>query len=138
VDKHIESLNETNPRDWLDLFLIEINKIPEKQHWFYHCTTQSQLLTFLCSHYSYQLGLVLSGIETSATIVTWFLPLFSIQFSLCFIIGFKFLEIQEKMYEELQTVLQGRLPTLDDKDSLSYLNAVIKEVSFIMPSLTLL
>jgi Cytochrome P450 len=55
----------------------------------------------------------------------------------CFIIA-KFPEIQEKMYEELQTVLKGRLPTLDDKDSLPYLNAVIKEVSFITPSLTLL
>jgi Cytochrome P450 len=50
----------------------------------------------------------------------------------------KFPEIQEKVHKELQTVLKERLPTLDDKDSLLYVNVVIKEVSFITLSLLVL
>jgi Cytochrome P450 len=144
VDTHIESLNETNPRDWLDLFLIEINKIPEKQHIFTkNGSISSQLKKsiinfFFTATILITWDLIAAGIETSATSVTWFLPsvpssILIMSSRFCLIIA-KFPEIQEKVHKELQTVLKGRLPTLNDKDSLPYLNAVIKEVSFIISS----
>lgn len=43
-------------------------------------------------------------------------------------------EIQKKAQEEMETVLaENRLPTLDDKERLPYLNAIIKEILRIHP-----
>ncbi|KAH7715414.1 CBN-CYP-33C9 protein [Aphelenchoides avenae] len=102
----LEPLSE--PKDYVEAYLREQakrDKTGEPHHF-----TQQQLV-WMC------FDLFLAGQETTATTLVW---------------GFAYLlhnpEVQKKVHDELDRIIgSDRLITMDDKNSLPYLNAVIAE-----------
>lgn len=71
--------------------------------------TENQLIYEMSS-------IVFAGHETTATTLTWLLYALS-----------QHPEVEQQLHQELDTVLNGRQPTIDDLDNLPYLNQVINE-----------
>ncbi len=71
--------------------------------------------------------LMLAGHETTANALSWTWMLLA-----------QNPEAEAKLHEELQSVLQGRSPTMQDLDKLPYTNAVIKESMRLYPPVALL
>ena len=65
---------------------------------------------------------MMAGHETTALAFTWTWMLFA-----------QHPEVEEKLYEEIKTVLQGRAPTAADVSQLTYANWVIKESMRLYP-----
>eukprot|EP00026_Physarum_polycephalum_P007605 Phypoly_transcript_07669.p1 GENE.Phypoly_transcript_07669~~Phypoly_transcript_07669.p1 ORF type:complete len:406 (+),score=54.98 Phypoly_transcript_07669:282-1499(+) len=103
-----EKISEENPRDLVDLLIIELKKNPE-------LTEEALLYTF---H-----DVLFAGTITTADTLEWML------LYLC-----KFPELQEKCYTEISEKLQGKQPSLDDQQKLPYLDAVIKETLRLRPA----
>lgn len=61
--------------------------------------------------------LILGGHETSAHALSWFWYILA-----------TYPEIEERLHEELETVLQGKPPTLEQLPHLSYLDMLLKEI----------
>jgi cytochrome P450 len=68
------------------------------------------------------LTLLLAGHETTANTLNW-----------TFMLLAQHPEVEAKLHQELQTVLQGRTPTLADLKQLPYLTMVIKEAQRVLP-----
>jgi cytochrome P450 len=66
--------------------------------------------------------LMLAGHETTANALSWTLMLLS-----------QHHEVRQKLAAELQQVLQGRLPTIEDMGNLHYTNQVVKESMRLYP-----
>ncbi|XP_075895316.1 cytochrome P450 2J5-like [Nelusetta ayraudi] len=107
VQRHQKDIDPNNPRDYIDAFLIEMEKPKDGQLGF----TCSNIV--LCS-----MDLFLAGTETTSTTMLW---------ALVYLI--KHPDIQEKVQAEIDRVIgQDRQPTMADRPKLNYTDAVFHEV----------
>ncbi|XP_060221897.1 cytochrome P450 2J3-like isoform X3 [Meriones unguiculatus] len=107
IDKHRKDWDPDEPRDFIDAFLKEMTKYPDN-------TTSFNEKNLICS----TLDLFLAGTETTSTTLRWALLYMAL-----------YPEVQEKVQAEIDSVIgQGRLPSLADRDTMPYTNAVIHEV----------
>lgn len=96
IKEHRENLNEDDPRDFVDHFLIEQQKNEKNPESTF---TDKQLLTMV-------IELFVAGGETTATTLRWALLLLA-----------KYPDIQEKLQEEIDQVIgQDRPPYIEDQD----------------------
>ncbi|XP_076009184.1 cytochrome P450 2J6-like [Genypterus blacodes] len=108
VQRHKQDLDHSNPRDYIDNFLIEMENHKEKDDLGF---TEANLV--YCS-----LDLFLAGTETTSITLLW---------ALVFLINHP--DIQEKVQAEIDRVIgQNRLPTMADRIHLPYTDAVIHEI----------
>ncbi|XP_038550138.1 cytochrome P450 2F3-like [Micropterus salmoides] len=108
IQEHKETLDPSSLRDYIDCFLIRINQ--EKD-----ISTTEFLYDNLVSTV---MNLFLGGTETTSS---------TIRYALSVLI--KHPNIQEKMQQEIDTVIgQDRCPSMEDRKSLPFTNAVIHEV----------
>ncbi|KAM4739907.1 cytochrome P450 2J6-like [Anableps anableps] len=107
IEKHKKDLDPSNPRDYIDTFLIEMENHKESNLGFTECN-----LAF-CSF-----DLFLAGTETTATTLLW---------ALIYLI--KYPEVQEKVHAEIDRVIgQSRHPSMADRPNMPYTDAVIHEI----------
>ena len=108
MDSHRKDWNPSAPRDFIDAFLTEMAKYSDKT------TTSFNEENLICT----TLDLFFAGTETTSTALRWALLYITVN-----------PEVQEKVHSEIDRVIgQGRHPTIDDRDSMPYTNAVIHEV----------
>lgn len=111
VIEHEETLDENNPRDYIDTILIEIKKTIDPLSSFYGDVGKENLINTLND-------LFLAGAETSSTTLTWGM-LYMVRHP----------EVQKKVQEELDEVVgRSRCPSLTDRADLPYTEAVIMEI----------
>ncbi|XP_026088812.1 cytochrome P450 2J2-like [Carassius auratus] len=108
VVKHKAELDPSEPRDYIDSFLIEIMKKP-------HETTdgfdEENIIPCV-------LDLFLAGTETTSTALCW---------GLIYLITYP--EVQEKVQEEIDRVIgRSKEPSIADKANMPYTEAVIHEI----------
>ncbi|XP_052572799.1 cytochrome P450 2J3-like isoform X2 [Peromyscus californicus insignis] len=107
MDSHRKDWNPVEPRDFIDAFLTEMAKYPDK-------TTSFNEENLICS----TLDLFFTGTETTSTTLRWALLYMSVDS-----------EVQEKVQAEIDRVIgHGRQPSTADRESMPYTNAVIHEV----------
>ncbi|KAM3620544.1 uncharacterized protein V6R79_025141 [Siganus canaliculatus] len=107
VKIHKKDLDHNNPRDYIDAFVIEMEKHKDSQLGF----TETNLA--MCS-----MDLFLAGTETTATTLLWAL-----------VYLMKNPDIQDKVQAEIDRVIgQTRLPTMADRPNMPYTDAVIHEI----------
>lgn len=113
-DEHEATLDEDSPRDFIDFFIMEINRATannETDSSFYGNTGK-------INYFSTLFDLFLAGSDTTNS---------SIRHILVYLMNYP--DAQKKVQEELdQVVGKSRLLTMANKDDLPYLNAFIHEV----------
>uniref|UniRef100_A0A8C2K1X8 Cytochrome P450, family 2, subfamily P, polypeptide 6 n=1 Tax=Cyprinus carpio TaxID=7962 RepID=A0A8C2K1X8_CYPCA len=108
VNAHRVDYDPSNPRDYIDCFLAEMEKLKDD-------TAAGFDVENLCIC---TLDLFVAGTETTSTTLYW---------GLLYMI--KYPEIQAKVQEEIDCVVGGsRQPSLSDRDNMPYTNAVIHEI----------
>ncbi|KAM7324686.1 hypothetical protein ACRRTK_016991 [Alexandromys fortis] len=108
VENHHRDWNPDEPRDFIDAFLTEMTKHPDKT------TTSFNKENLICS----TLDLFLAGTETTSTTLRWALLYMAL-----------YPEIQAKVQSEIDRVIgQEKQPSLNDRDAMPYTNAVVHEV----------
>ncbi|XP_072537879.1 cytochrome P450 2J4-like [Salminus brasiliensis] len=108
IEEHRVDCDPANPRDYIDCFLIEMEKWKDDQGAGFNIEN----LCF-CT-----LDLFAAGTETTATTLTWGL-LYMIRYP----------DIQAKVQDEIERVVgSSRQPSVMDRDNLPYTNAVIHEI----------
>ncbi|XP_058228774.1 cytochrome P450 2G1-like [Hemibagrus wyckioides] len=108
VQEHKDSLDPDNPRDFIDCFLIRLNEEKDNPNTEFHF---DNLIATL-------LNLFLAGTETTST---------TIRYALMLLI--KHPEIQTRMQKEIDAVIgRERSPSMEDRKSLPFTDAVIHEV----------
>ena len=111
IMKHKESLDPNEPRDFIDVMLIEIERTTDESSSLYGQFGIDNLKVTL-------FDLFLAGSETTSTSLTW-AALYMVRYP----------EIQTRVQEELdQVVGLDRLPSMKDKADLPYTEAVIMEI----------
>ncbi|KAI1893683.1 hypothetical protein AGOR_G00126220 [Albula goreensis] len=112
IEKHQETLSPDCPRDYIDCFLIRLNK--EKDLPSTEFTHDNMVATVL--------NLFFAGTETTST---------TIRFALTLLI--KYPHIQERVQLEIDTVIgRERCPNMEDRKSLPFTDAVIHEVQRVL------
>ncbi|NP_001076518.1 cytochrome P450 2P7 [Danio rerio] len=108
VNEHRVDYDPSNPRDYIDCFLAEMEKLKDD-------TAAGFDVENLCIC---TLDLFVAGTETTSTTLYW---------GLLYII--KYPEIQAKVQQEIDAVVGGsRQPSVSDRDNMPYTNAVIHEI----------
>nr|XP_046246528.1 cytochrome P450 2J2-like [Scatophagus argus] len=108
VEKHQEEWNPDDPRDYIDVYLAEMEKKKEDPQAGFNIET-----LLVCT-----LDLIEAGTETTSTTLRW---------GLIFMLHYP--EIQEKVQAEIDSVIgQFRQPVLADRPNLPYTDAVIHEI----------
>ncbi|MCQ7614287.1 cytochrome P450, partial [Salmonella enterica] len=108
IETHQRDWNPAEPRDFIDAFLTEMAKYPDKT------TTSFNIENLICT----TLDLFLAGAETTSTTLRWALLYMAL-----------YPEVQEKVHAEIDRVVgQGKQPSLGDRESMPYTNAVVHEV----------
>ncbi|RVE74023.1 hypothetical protein OJAV_G00036940 [Oryzias javanicus] len=104
---HKQDLDPNNPRDYIDSFIIEMEK------------HQDSSLGFNEANLAYcSLDLFVAGTETTSTTLMW---------ALIYLI--KHPDVQVKVQQEIDRVIgQNRLPSMADRPNLPYTDAVIHEI----------
>ncbi|KAG1657270.1 Cytochrome P450 2C2 [Nymphon striatum] len=113
IDEHKATLDPNNPRDLLDLYLIEMDRVVEddKEDAGYHKTFYEEQLKYLI------IDIFGAGTETSSTTIRWAL-LYMVRHP----------EIQEKVRKEIDEVVgTERYPQMEDKSNLPYTTAALQE-----------
>jgi cytochrome P450 len=113
IGKQLQSHNvlyvENQPRDFVDAYMDEVNKTTDPQSSFHE--KQGVLVDTLMDLFS-------AATETTSTFLSWMLA---------YLIHHK--EVQEKMQDEIDYVVgKRRHPSLTDRSSMPYTEAVIHEV----------
>ncbi|KAK2184502.1 hypothetical protein NP493_262g00013 [Ridgeia piscesae] len=108
LDRHRESLDVENPRDFIDAYLTRMQNMLE----------QAKSSTFHESHLRRTIqDLFISGSETVTTTLKW---------SFLFMVLHR--DVQQKVFDEIDRVVgSGRLPTMKDKTRMPYTQATIME-----------
>ncbi|XP_042127366.1 cytochrome P450 2J4 isoform X2 [Peromyscus maniculatus bairdii] len=107
IDNHRKDWDPDEPRDYIDAFLKEMTKYPDK-------TTSFNEENLICS----TLDLFFAGTETTSTTLRWALLYMAL-----------YPEVQEKVQAEIDRVIgQKRQASLTDRESMPYTNAVLHEV----------
>ncbi|KAL3887162.1 hypothetical protein ACJMK2_027112 [Sinanodonta woodiana] len=114
-EEHKSTYKEGAERDFIDLYIKEARR-QEKN---------GQISTFTDTQLYFSIGdLISAGSDTTANTIQWTLLHF-----------LNFPEIQQKCFQEIEQVVgRARLPTLQDKDHLPYLEATILEVLRLCPA----
>ncbi|KAL7644652.1 UNVERIFIED_CONTAM: hypothetical protein RMT77_004193 [Armadillidium vulgare] len=108
VKEHIKNLDENNPRDYIDDYLIEEKKQRDNPD-----STMSIRDLVVCIA-----DLFSAGLETTTTMIYW---------SVFYLASFP--EVQKKLHDEIDKVLpKGILVTMEDKKRLPFTEAFINEV----------
>jgi len=104
VDEHKNTFDEDNvPRDFIDVYLKQMKENPK-------VFNEEELLIVITD-------LFIAGSETTSTTLYWI-----IRYML------EYPEVQRKVQEELDQVLGGSAPSLDDRSKLVYTEATLMEV----------
>ncbi|KAL1777341.1 cytochrome P450 2J3 isoform X1 [Sigmodon hispidus] len=107
IDNHRRDWDPDEPRDFIDAFLKEMAKYPDK-------VTSFNEENLICS----TLDLFFAGTETTSTTLRWALLYMAL-----------YPEVQEKVQAEIDRVIgQKRQPSLADREAMPYTNATIHEV----------
>ncbi|XP_076837606.1 cytochrome P450 2G1-like isoform X2 [Brachyhypopomus gauderio] len=115
VQQHKETLDPSDPRDFIDCFLIRLDQEKGSPATEFHYDNMMGTV----------LNLFLAGTETTST---------TIRYTLMLLIRHP--DIQEHMQEEIDTVIgRDRCPSMEDRKSLPFTNAVIHEDTVIFPVL---
>jgi len=104
VKQHVETYDEDNMRDFVDVYLREMKTSADVSF------SEEQLLVNAMDLFS-------AGSETTATTLAW---------AVCFMIIHP--DVQKKVQQEIDQVLGDRTPTLDDRGRLCYTEATIMEI----------
>ncbi|XP_026055469.1 cytochrome P450 2B4-like isoform X2 [Carassius auratus] len=108
VREHKETLDPDSPRDFIDAYLLEIEKQKSNEGSTFH--EENMVMSAL--------DLFLAGTDTTATTIRWGL-IYLIQNP----------DVQERCHEEIVRVLgYDRLPSMDDRDKLPYTYATVHEI----------
>jgi hypothetical protein len=111
VDHHKSTFQSGQPRDFIDVYLDEIEKTKDPESSFYKEKGNKSV-------YFAVLDLFIAGAETTSTTLMWE-----------FLYLAKFPHVQKKLQEEISRVVgNSRLPSLTDRPSMPYTEAVIHEV----------
>uniref|UniRef100_A0A8C2I044 Protein-glutamine gamma-glutamyltransferase K-like n=2 Tax=Cyprinus carpio TaxID=7962 RepID=A0A8C2I044_CYPCA len=107
IRKHKEERDPSNPKDYIDCYLEEIEKCKDSEAEF----TEDNLMYCVVDLFG-------AGTETTSNTLRW---------ALLFMI--KYPEVQEKVQSEIDQVIgQARQPLMDDRTNLPYTYAVIHEI----------
>ncbi|XP_056305553.1 LOW QUALITY PROTEIN: cytochrome P450 2B12-like [Danio aesculapii] len=108
VKEHKKTLDPGSPRDFIDAYLLEIEKHKSNKDSTFH---EDNLI-------GSAIDLFFAGTDTTETTIRWGL-LFLIQNP----------DVQERCHEEIVQVLgYDRLPSMDDRDRLPYTHATVHEI----------
>ncbi|XP_035268406.1 cytochrome P450 2J2-like isoform X2 [Anguilla anguilla] len=108
IDKHVEDWDPSNPRDYIDCYLMEIEKRKNDTEAGFN----KENLVF-CT-----VDLFEGGTETTTNTMRW---------ALLFMM--KYMNVQKKVQAEIDRVIgQSRQPTLADRGDMPYTDAVIHEI----------
>ncbi|XP_029419501.1 cytochrome P450 2B1-like, partial [Nannospalax galili] len=108
VEKHRATLDPSAPRDFIDVYLLRMEKEKSNQQTEFHHKNLTISL----------LSLFFAGTETSSTTLRY-----------GFLILLKYPHVAEKVQKEIEQVIGlHRLPTLDDRIKMPYTEAVIHEI----------
>lgn len=106
IEEHKEKLDEDNPSDFIDMFLLEMKK--SNAHPSFHMDELLQLLS----------DLFIAGSDTTSG-----------SLSLAFLYMVLYPEVQVKVQKELDDVVgRERLPSLNDKTKMRYVEATLNEI----------
>ncbi|XP_019607080.2 cytochrome P450 2B11 [Rhinolophus sinicus] len=108
VEKHRETLEPSDPRDFIDTFLLRMEEEKSDPNSQFH---QQNLITTV-------LSLLFAGTETVSTTLHY-----------GFLLLLKYPHITERVHREIDQVIGShRLPVLDDRTKMPYTDSVIHEI----------
>merc|ERR1711936_136773 len=111
VDKHKETLDPNEPRDYIDKYLVEIENTKDTNSSFFGDSGFENLAATLTD-------LFLAGSETTSTTLTWAI-LYMVRNP----------NVQQKVHQEIDSAVgKFKLPSLTDKPNLPYTEAVLMEI----------
>ncbi|XP_073731688.1 cytochrome P450 2B4 [Misgurnus anguillicaudatus] len=108
VKEHRQTLDPDNPRDFIDAYMLEIEKQKSHEDSTFH--EENMVMSAA--------DLFLAGTDTTATTIRW---------GLIFLIDNP--DVQERCHKEIVQVLgYDRRPSMDDRDKLPYTYATVHEI----------